>query len=190
MTAYKRPELLFSDLEWLKEVARTQLFQITFTGLAHSNDRGGQGAIRALSVHIYDRVIPAVFRPGHNLELAAALVAAGCNIRLNTPLPPIEASGTSGMRAAVNGTLNLSVPDCGWVEGCVEGVAGWSIDHQPDARTDASALYDKLQNVVLHLYHGDRSGWIRTMKQSTNEIGSSFDYRRMIRRYVTEAYMR
>lgn len=132
MTAYKRPELLFSDIERLKEVARKQPFQIVLAGLAHPSDRGGQDAIQAIGAHVaaLDGAIPAAFLPGYNLDLAAALVA-GCDIWLNTPLPPLEASGTSGMKAALNGALNLSVLDGWWVEGCVEGVTGWSIDHDP-----------------------------------------------------------
>lgn len=190
MTAYKRPELLFSNLERLMDVARKQPFQIVLAGLAHPSDRGGQEAIQAIGARIaaLDGAIPAVFLPGYNLEVAAALVA-GCDVWLNTPLPPLEASGTSGMKAALNGALNLSVLDGWWIEGCVEGVTGWSIDHDPNKPGDAGPLYDKLQNVVLPLYHGDRHRWIWMMKQSLSKIGPSFSSHRMVRRYVTEAYM-
>jgi len=191
MTAYKRPELLFSNLPRLKEIAAAQPFQLLFAGLAHPSDGGGQLAISALGRQIddLDGAIPAAFLPGYDLDLASLLVA-GCDIWLNTPLPPLEASGTSGMKAALNGVLNLSVLDGWWVEGCVEGVTGWSIDHDAGDSKDAEALYDKLQDVVLPLYHGDRVRWIWMMKQAISKIGPSFSSHRMIRRYATEAYMR
>lgn len=191
MTAYKRPELLFADIDRLKELARRQPLQIVVAGLAHPSDRGGQDAIQAIGAHVaaLDGVIPAAFLAGYNLDLAGALVA-GCDIWLNTPLPPLEASGTSGMKAALNGVLNFSVLDGWWVEGCVEGVTGWSIDHDPNRPDDAGPLYNKLQDVVLPLYRDDRGRWIWMMKQSISKIGSSFSSHRMLRRYVIEAYMR
>ncbi|SOC36701.1 starch phosphorylase [Rhizobium subbaraonis] len=191
MTAYKRPELIFSDMERLREIANAQPFQIVLAGLAHPNDGGGQEAIRALGAHIdaLEGTIPAVFMPGYNLDVAAALVA-GCDVWLNTPLPPLEASGTSGMKAALNGALNLSVLDGWWIEGCVESVTGWSIPSNGAEASDAGALYDKLRAVVLPLYHGDRGRWIWMMKQAISKIGSSFNSHRMMRRYVTEAYLR
>ena len=188
MTAYKRPELLFADIDRLKELARRQPLQIVVAGLAHPSDRGGQDAIQAIGARVaaLDGVIPAAILSGYNLDLAGALVA-GCDIWLNTPLPPLEASGTSGMKAALNGVLNFSVLDGWWVEGCVEGVTGWSIDHDPNRPDDAGPLYNKLQDVVLPLYRDDRGRWIWMMKQSISKIGSSFSSHRMLRRYVIEA---
>lgn len=191
MTAYKRPELIFSDLDRLREIANGQPFQIVLAGLAHPSDRGGHEAIRALAAHIdaLDGAVPVVFVPGYNLDIAAALVA-GCDVWLNTPLPPLEASGTSGMKAALNGVLNLSVLDGWWIEGCVDGVTGWSIPSNGADANDAGALYDKLRDMVLPLYHGDRGRWIWMMKQAISKIGPSFNSHRMMRRYVTEAYLR
>jgi len=191
MTGYKRPELLFSDMERLKEVARTQPFQVVLAGIAHPGDRGGQLAISAIGGHIasLDGIVPVAFLPGYNLDRASLLVA-GCDIWLNTPLPPLEASGTSGMKAALNGVLNLSVLDGWWVEGCVEGVTGWSIAYDPNNPGETGRLYDKLRDVVLPLYHGDRGRWVWMMKQAISKIGPSFSSHRMIRRYVTEAYIR
>jgi len=191
MTAYKRPELIFSDMERLREIAKGQPFQIVLAGLAHPSDGGGQEAIRALGAHIdvLDGVIPAAFIPGYNLDIGAALVA-GCDVWLNTPQPPLEASGTSGMKAAINGALNLSVLDGWWVEGCVDGVTGWSIAGNGVEASDAGALYQKLRDVVLPLYHSDRGRWIWMMKQAISKIGPSFNSHRMMRRYVTEAYLR
>lgn len=191
MTAYKRPELIFSDLERLRDIAKTQPFQIVLAGLAHPNDSGGQDAIRAIGAHIeaLEGAISAVFLPGYDLDVAAAMVA-GCDVWLNTPLPPLEASGTSGMKAALNGVLNLSVLDGWWVEGCVDGVTGWAIASNGAEANDANALYDKLRDVVLPLYHGDPKRWIWMMKQAISKIGPTFNSHRMMRRYVTEAYLR
>ncbi len=191
MTAYKRPELIFSDIGRLREIAKEQPFQIVLAGLAHPSDDGGQEAIRAIGAHIdaLDGTVLAAFVPGYNLDIAAALVA-GCDVWLNTPLPPLEASGTSGMKAALNGVLNLSVLDGWWIEGCVDGVTGWSIPSNGADANDAGALYDKLRNVVLPLYNGDRKRWIWMMKQSISKIAPSFNSHRMMRRYATEAYLR
>ncbi|MEQ1945288.1 alpha-glucan family phosphorylase [Mesorhizobium sp. VNQ89] len=191
MTAYKRPELIFSDMGRLREIAKVQPFQIVLAGLAHPSDGGGQEAIRALGAHIdaLAGAIPAAFVPGYNLDVAGALVA-GCDVWLNTPLPPLEASGTSGMKAALNGVLNLSALDGWWIEGCADGVTGWSIPTNGADANDAAALYDKLRDVVLPLYHGDRGRWVWMMKQAISKIGPSFNSHRMMRRYVTEAYLR
>jgi starch phosphorylase len=190
MTAYKRPDLLFADMEALSAVARDYPFQVVIAGLAHPRDDSGRGVIKAFheyAANLKD-VLPIVFLPGYDMERAAALVA-GCDIWLNTPLPPLEASGTSGMKAALNGTLNLSVLDGWWVEGWVEGVTGWSIEGDPPGSGDAAALYAKLRNTVLPLYYGDRGRWVWMMKQSISKIGSTFTSHRMLRRYVTEAYL-
>ena len=190
MTAYKRPDLLFADMKALSSIARQYPFQVVISGLAHPRDDSGRGVIKAFheyAAQLRD-VLPIVFVPGYDMERAAAVVA-GCDIWLNTPLPPLEASGTSGMKAALNGTLNLSVLDGWWVEGCVDGVTGWSIEGDPPGSGDAAALYAKLRNTVLPLYYEDRARWVWMMKQSISKIGSTFTSHRMLRRYVTEAYL-
>lgn len=191
MTSYKRPNLLFSDLAKLKQLARERPIQVVLAGLAHPLDEPGKQIIEELHGHIRDLadVIPIVFLPEYGMDLARTLVA-GADIWLNTPLPPLEASGTSGMKAALNGVLNLSVLDGWWVEACVEGVTGWAIGGVPPALADAEALYRKLGDVVLPLYYQDRDRWIWMMKQSISKIGSTFNSQRMMRRYATEAYMR
>ena len=126
------------------------------------------------------------------MELAAKLVA-GSDIWLNTPLPPFEASGTSGMKAALNGVLNLSTLDGWWVEACEEGITGWAIDHyhgESAHGADSQALYNKLEHIVLPLYHQDRSRWTWMMKQAISKIGSRFNTQHMMRRYASEAYLR
>jgi glycogen phosphorylase len=138
MTGYKRPDLLFTDIERLTALARQHPFQLVFAGKAHPRDEPGKRLIEHLNQHIrqLSNVIPMAFLPDYDMAIAAALVA-GADIWLNTPLPPLEASGTSGMKAAFNGLLNLSVLDGWWVEACIEGVTGWAIgaDNVGSART-------------------------------------------------------
>jgi glycogen phosphorylase len=192
MTGYKRPDLLFTDIERLTALARQHPFQLVFAGKAHPRDEPGKRLIEQLNQHIrqLSNIIPMAFLPDYDVAIAATLVA-GADIWLNTPLPPLEASGTSGMKAAFNGVLNLSVLDGWWVEACIEGVTGWAIgvDNGSDGN-HADALYRKLAEVVLPLYYGDRKHWIWMMKQSISKIGAYFNSQRMMRRYATEAYLR
>ncbi len=187
MTGYKRPDLLFGDLERLKSIAEKYPFQLVFAGKAHPADAAGKESLH----HIHDAMrelagrVSVVFLPNYDMALAQVLVA-GADVWLNNPLPPLEASGTSGMKAAVNGGLNLSMLDGWWVEGCIEGVTGWAID---DA-ADAGPLYDKLEQIVLPLYYEDRARWIWMMKQAISKIACYFNSHRMMRRYAAEAYLR
>jgi starch phosphorylase len=123
--------------------------------------------------------------------MARSLVS-GADLWLNTPQPPFEASGTSGMKAAINGVLNLSTLDGWWLEARIEGVVGWSIGEDPmrPGADDAASLYDKLQHVILPLYRSDRPRWIWMMKQAMGKIPQYFNSQRMMRRYATEAYLR
>jgi starch phosphorylase len=125
------------------------------------------------------------------MALACHMVA-GVDVWLNTPLPPLEASGTSGMKAAFNGVLNFSVLDGWWIEAWIEGRTGWAIGDGRFAghEQDALDLYDKLENVILPLYHGDRAGWIWMMKEAISKIAYYFNSQRMMRRYASEAYIR
>ena len=193
MTAYKRPDLLFTDLERLREISKHQPFQIVLAGKAHPRDEGGKHLIEVLHRHIRDLegTITVVFLPGYDMEIAQAMVA-GVDVWLNTPLRPLEASGTSGMKAAFNGVPNLSILDGWWIEGCIEDITGWSVGNSSDTNSaaDAGSLYDKLEHKVLPLYHGDRAGWIRVMKGAIAKNAAFFNSHRMMRRYATEAYIR
>ncbi|MBI5436440.1 MAG: alpha-glucan family phosphorylase [Nitrosomonadales bacterium] len=193
MTAYKRPDLLFSDLERLRAIARNHPFQIVLAGKAHPRDEGGKHLIEQLYAHARDLAgtIPVVYLPDYDLALAQTLTA-GVDVWLNTPLPPLEASGTSGMKAAFNGVPNLSVLDGWWIEGCIEGVTGWAIgDAAGMADGKAQVLYDKLEQVVLPLYYGHSDGgWLKVMKGAISKNASYFNSHRMMRRYATEAYIR
>lgn len=192
MTGYKRPMLIFSDLDRLAGLATRHPFQIVMAGKAHPHDADGKKAIRRLH-EMSNRLagkITCVFLPGYDMELAKILVA-GTDVWLNTPLPPMEASGTSGMKAALNGVLNLSVLDGWWVEACIEGVTGWAIGSDGDADGGhATALYEKLEGKVLPLYRADPAQWRWMMKQAIGNIGCYFNSHRMMRRYATEAYLR
>jgi starch phosphorylase len=194
MTAYKRPDLLFNDLERLRAIARRHPFQIVLAGKAHPLDTPGKGLIEDLHRWLGELAgdIPSAFLPNYDMQLGLHMVS-GSDIWLNTPLRPLEASGTSGMKAALNGVPSLSVLDGWWIEGCIEGVTGWSIGSRatPDANgMDADSLYDKLEHTVLPLYYADREGWLAVMKNAIAKNGSTFNSFRMMRRYASEAYIR
>jgi glycogen phosphorylase len=194
MTGYKRPHLLFDDVDRLVALSSRYPLQVVMAGKAHPRDHEGKEAIRQiqeLGRHLHSRVT-CVFLPNYDMQMAQTMVA-GADIWLNTPLPPLEASGTSGMKAALNGVLNVSVLDGWWVEACIEGVTGWAIGEDGDARASqnhASALYEKLQQTVAPLYYDKQVEWCRMMKQAIAMIGYYFNSQRMMRRYATEAYLR
>lgn len=192
MTAYKRPDLLFSDLARLKAIARNRAFQIVLAGKAHPRDADGKRLIAELHAYVRSLAdsLAIVYLADYDMSMAQLLVA-GTDVWLNTPLPPQEASGTSGMKAALNGVPSLSVLDGWWIDGCIEGVTGWAIGSGGRGDGDAEALYDKLERVVLPLYYGDSRdgrGWIQVMKGAISKNGSYFSSHRMMRRYATEAY--
>jgi starch phosphorylase len=196
MTAYKRPDLLFTDLARLRRIHARHPFQVVLAGKAHPADGPGKELIATLCAHARALApeLKVVFVPNYETDLARRLVA-GVDVWLNTPIPPLEASGTSGMKAAVNGVLNLSVLDGWWLEACIEGVTGWAIGHDGDGRrgaADATAedLYSKLEQVVLPLYHHDRDRWAWMMRQSIAKVACYFNTQRMMRRYAAEAYIR
>jgi starch phosphorylase len=194
MTGYKRPLLLFSDLDRLMAIAARCPFQIVMAGKAHPHDEGGKEAIRRIHEIMRELAgkIDVAFLANYDMSLAKVLVA-GSDVWLNTPLPPLEASGTSGMKAALNGVLNLSVLDGWWVEACVDGVNGWAIGTDGGStskESHAAALYDKLEGTVLPLYYGDPARWRWMMKQAIGNIAYYFNSQRMMRRYASEAYLR
>ena len=194
MTGYKRPMLLFSDLDWLTKIASLHPFQIVMAGKAHPRDVEGKESIRLIQKIIRQLrgKVTCVFLPNYNMEIARDLVA-GADVWLNTPLPPLEASGTSGMKAALNGVLNLSVMDGWWVEACIENVTGWSIGLDRDSGSDehhGDSLHEKLAGTVLPLYYKEPERWRWMMKQAIGNIACYFNSQRMMRRYATEAYLR
>jgi starch phosphorylase len=194
MVVWKRPLLLFDDPDRLADLASRNRFQVVFAGKAHPLDPIGKELIRRLheGIRRLQGKVPCVFLPNYNIEWAKVLVA-GADVWFQNPLPPMEASGTSGMKAALNGGLNLSTLDGWWEEGCLEGVNGWSIPHaegEDSDRKDAVALYEKLENVLLPCYYQDASRWRSMMKQAIGHVGSYFTSQRMLRQYAVEAYLR
>jgi glycogen phosphorylase len=190
MTAYKRPDLLFTDLARLKAIAKQRPFQLVLAGKAHPQDDSGKRLIEALHSHMHELAndLRIVYLPNYDMSLAARMVA-GVDVWLNTPQRPMEASGTSGMKAALNGVPNLSILDGWWVEGCIEGITGWAIG-DGSTQEEAEALYVKLEQVVLPLYYEDRARWIAVMKGAISKNASFFNSHRMMRRYVSDAYVR
>ncbi len=196
-TAYKRAELILTDIERLKRMAREKgPIQLLFAGKAHPQDDEGKRAIQRI-IQAQPLLLPdirMVYLAEYDLALARLLVA-GVDLWLNTPQPPMEASGTSGMKAAVNGVPSLSVLDGWWIEGCIEGVTGWSVgpDHyqrneSSDVRRDAGDLYAKLDDVIVPLFYGDADGYARVMRQGIALNGSFFNAQRMLQQYVLKAY--
>ncbi|MFA9461333.1 alpha-glucan family phosphorylase [Thiohalorhabdus methylotrophus] len=192
MTAYKRPDLLFKDLDRLRAIAAQWPFQLVMAGKAHPQDEPGKRLIRRIHDHmgVLSDVLPMAFLPDYDMECALALVS-GVDIWLNTPLRPLEASGTSGMKAAFNGVPSLSVLDGWWVEGWIEGVTGWAVGDSAESAngTDAESLYHKLSAEVLPCYYDSPERWTGIMKSTIALNASFFNTHRMMRRYATEAYL-
>ena len=190
MTGYKRPELLFSDRERLLAIHQRHPFQVVLAGKAHPSDETGKRAIEQIHRHIEELsgILPVAFLPNYEMGLARYLVA-GADLWLNTPLPPLEACGTSGMKAALNGVLNLSVPDGWWQEALIEDETGWAIGDGQSQGADGNAavLYDKLEQKVLPMYYRDHANWDRMMRESISKLAYYFNSHRMMRRYAAEA---
>jgi starch phosphorylase len=197
--AYKRAGLIFQDLARLKQIVRAAgPIQIVFAGKAHPHDREGKNLIHRIH-ELRDALrgkVRVAYLTNYDMTLAK-LLCAGVDVWLNTPLPPMEASGTSGMKAAVNGVPSLSVLDGWWIEGHVEDVTGWSIGDrveacmEPSGGTDpshAAALYDKLEQKVVPCFYKDRERFIEIMRQAIALNGGFFNTQRMMAQYLHNAY--
>jgi starch phosphorylase len=192
-TPYKRADLIFSDLARLGEIAERGKLQIVFGGKAHARDEGGKSLIRRIfeaAETLGDRV-RVVYLENYEMSLGQ-LMTSGVDLWLNNPMRPLEASGTSGMKAALNGVPSLSVLDGWWVEGCVEGVTGWSIGDSdfPEANpdSDAAALYMKLESTILPLFYGLPGAYAQVMRYAIALNGSFFNTQRMVSQYLHNAY--
>jgi glycogen phosphorylase len=201
-TGYKRADLLLSDLDRLRQIAKNAgSFQVVFAGKAHPNDGGGKEIIKRIfkAKKALKKAVPVVFLDNYDLDIGGKLTAGG-DLWLNTPQYPLEASGTSGMKAALNGVPSLSILDGWWVEGHIEGVTGWSIGEPhrsgpaPDIATnnaaDAESLYSQLENVILPLFYEERSRYLAVMQHAIAINGSFFNTQRMVQQYITDAYLR
>ncbi len=193
-TPYKRPDLLFSDLERLRAIAqRVGPLQVIYAGKAHPRDEGGKEMIRRIfqaAAHLGE-ALPVVYLENYDMALGK-LLCAGVDLWLNTPQRPQEASGTSGMKAALNGVPSLSILDGWWVEGHAEHVTGWAIgDDSADPgnhSADAASLYDKLERVILPLFYGKPQSYAKVRRAAIALNGSFFNTQRMMSQYVTNAY--
>ena len=201
-TGYKRADLILSDLDRLRQIAKNAgPFQIVYAGKAHPRDGGGKEIIKKIfkAKKALKKAITIVFLDDYDLNLGGMLTAGG-DLWLNTPQYPLEASGTSGMKAALNGVPSLSILDGWWVEGNIEGVTGWAIgeahrgDPGPetpvDNAYDAESLYSKLEGVILPLYYGSRDRYLDVMRHAIAINGSFFNTQRMVQQYITDAYLR
>ena len=194
---YKRADLLFQDINRLKRIAsQTGSLQLIYAGKAHPQDKGGKDLIQRIFQFKESLTsdVKIAYLEGYDLELGK-LITSGVDIWLNTPEPPLEASGTSGMKAALNGVPSLSILDGWWIEGCLEGVTGWaignrgwSIDEPADRSKDASSLYDKLEQAVVPLFCQERDRFIDIMRHAIALNGSFFNTQRMVQQYVLKAY--
>ncbi len=193
-TPYKRADMLFTDLERLRGIAGgSGGLQILYAGKAHPHDQGGKEIIRRIH-EAAARVtgdVDVVYLQNYDMELAGLLVA-GVDLWLNTPQQPQEASGTSGMKAALNGVPSLSVLDGWWIEGHVEGVTGWSIGTtwhgESDTAAQAEMLYDKLESTILPMYYEQPEEWVKVMTRAIALNGSFFTAQRMVLQYALRAY--
>ena len=191
---YKRADLVFNDLERLRELSREAgPLQFVFAGKAHPADEPGKELIRRV-FSAGDRLrhdVPVIWLEDYDMTLGRIL-CAGVDLWLNNPIKPMEASGTSGMKAALNGVPSLSVLDGWWPEGWVEGVTGWSIGASPETESDAesevASIYNKLRYVILPLFYGSPSGYARVMRSTIALNGSYFTAQRMVQQYQLSAY--
>jgi starch phosphorylase len=193
-TPYKRAEMLFHDVERLRRIVkRAGPIQIIYAGKAHPNDGEGKALIESIyrAARDLSPQVRVVYLEEYGIPLARHLVA-GVDLWLNNPQKPLEASGTSGMKAAINGVPSLSVIDGWWVEGWVEGVTGWAIgdaSEQPgDETEEAGTMYDKLEYVILPMYYQRREAYAEVMRSAIALNGSFFNAQRMMEQYNRVMY--
>lgn len=194
-TEYKRADLLLSDVERLQRIInQVGPLQIIYGGKAHPQDEGGKRVIR----HIFEAasavgdVMPILYLENYNMALAK-YICAGVDLWVNTPEKPREASGTSGMKSALNGVPSLSVLDGWWIEGHLEGVTGWSIGESwqtaSNPERETASLYKKLEYLILPTFYKRPDEYARIMRSAIAVNGSFFNAQRMVWQYVKNAYI-
>jgi starch phosphorylase len=198
VATYKRADLLFNDLERLRRISReVGPIQVIFAGKAHPRDAQGKDLIRRIfqAAEALKPEIKVAYLANYDTWLARRLTG-GVDIWLNTPQPPNEASGTSGMKAAINGVPSFSTPDGWWLEGHIENFTGWAIispvSHAPgssDCAGDAECLYEKLEHIIVPMYYRDRPAFMRVMYGAIAINGAFFNTQRMVQQYVVKAYL-
>ena len=191
VATYKRATLLFTDPKRLAEIAvKAGGLQILYAGKAHPQDQPGKALIQQVveeAASLSNETLRIVYLENYAWDLGA-LLTAGVDVWLNTPKRPYEASGTSGMKAALNGVPSLSVLDGWWIEGCTEGVTGWAIDDGANDVDEANSLYKKLEEAVVPLYLKEPDKWAQMMRTTVAFNGSYFNTNRMVRQYISNAY--
>ncbi|MBI3772838.1 MAG: alpha-glucan family phosphorylase [Gammaproteobacteria bacterium] len=196
---YKRADLLFSDITRLEELSiNVSPIQIIYAGKAHPRDQTAKELIQNLvqmGKSISGR-IEFIYLENYGINIAKSLTA-GVDLWLNTPQPPLEASGTSGMKAALNGVPSLSILDGWWIEGCIEGVTGWAIGKDDGALSgrshpaeDARSLYNKLEMIILPMFYHEQDHYADIMRNAIALNGSFFNTERMLNQYIAKAYFK
>lgn len=188
---YKRASLMFTDPERLQKIAaKAGGLQILFAGKAHPQDGPGKELIRKVAedaARYSNDTLRMIYLEDYAWDLGA-LLTSGVDVWVNNPRRPYEASGTSGMKAAMNGVPSLSILDGWWIEGCIEGVTGWAIEDGATDADEANSLYNKLENAVVPLYMDAPEKWARLMRSTLAFNGSYFNTNRMVRQYTRNAY--
>jgi len=203
-THYKRPDLLFFDVARLKEIVHKHgALQIIYAGKAHPHDQRGKELIQYIH-RMKEELrfdVKVAYLAGYDMALGK-LMTAGSDLWLNTPQPPLEASGTSGMKAAANGVPSFSILDGWWIEGCIEGITGWAVgdgNHNnsksrevpaQDNALDAQHLYRKLEEIIFPMFYKQQERYIDVMRHAIALNGSFFNTERMLNQYVTKAYFK
>lgn len=190
-TGYKRAGLFMSQPERLKQIAKTAgPIQIIYGGKAHPKDDEGKRNIEQIyaSAEVLKKSVKVVYIPNYRWRWGG-FITSGVDLWLNTPIKTREASGTSGMKAALNGVPSLSTLDGWWIEGHLEGITGWSIvDNGEGEAGEVASMYDKLENTILPLYYKDPDGYAKVMRSSIALNGSFFNTQRMLMQYIFNAY--
>ncbi|MCA9580943.1 MAG: alpha-glucan family phosphorylase [Myxococcales bacterium] len=197
VVGYKRASLIFQNPERLRAIAKKHgPIQLVFAGKAHPNDPDGKGYLKTIFGKQADVApdVEVIYIPDYDLEIGLA-ITTGVDVWLNNPIPPREASGTSGMKSAHNGVPSLSILDGWWCEGHVEGVTGWAIGDADDYKVprnddrDAESIYDQLDQAILPLFHKDREGWTQIMRNAIALNAPYFNTHRMVQEYIQKAYL-
>lgn len=193
---YKRSDLIFSQPEIIEPYLESGKIQIVFSGKAHPLDDTGKKIVSNLVAMMKKYPKSVVFLENYDMTIGAQLTR-GSDIWLNNPRRPLEASGTSGMKAAMNGVLNCSILDGWWPEACIDGENGWQIgdgfettDFAVLDQHDSDALYDTLLNRVLPTYYENRAKWVEMMRKSIETTREAFATKRMLEEYYSKMYIK
>ena len=192
VATYKRGDLLFSDIERLNTLSsKVGPLQVIYGGKAHPQDQEGKELIKRIFVakETLKKDVKIAYLENYDMKVGK-MMTSGVDLWLNTPQPPLEASGTSGMKAALNGVPSLSVLDGWWIEGCIEGETGWAIGEKgsADVSKDVASLYSKLEDIIVPMFYHGRDRYIDVMLHSIALNGSFFNTQRMVQQYVLNAY--